>query len=68
MKTKINKKEKSSLVRLGRFFPGRPNWAFHTRAAHHPSLPFPFFRVRMAGGPQRTVTHWELLSRAHMSL
>ena len=45
-------------MRLGRFFPGRPNWAFHTRAAHHPSLPFPFFRVRMAGGPQRTVTHW----------
>ena len=51
-------------MRLGRFFPGRPNWAFHTRAAHHPSLPFPFFRVRMAGGPQRTVTHWELLSRS----
>jgi hypothetical protein len=56
MKTEINKKRKSSHVRLGRYFPWSAQLGISHPRSPSPSLPFPFFPARMAGGPQGSMS------------
>jgi hypothetical protein len=68
MKTEINKKRKAHMCAWAVSFPVGSIGHFTPAQPITPPFLFPFFHMRMADGPQRTVTHLELLSRAHMSL